>query len=118
MRTKTSTTKGELSFEISSGTNVAYTNKTTCVNGETYSKISFQMAINGSRDHCVQAVDTSGNGVNNAFYTLTLDGESLGDWPSFPDPVTEAPTACDSPASALHISTTMAIIFALIGMMM
>lgn len=118
MRTKTSTTKGELSFEISSGANVAHTDKTTCVNGDTYRKITFTVALNGSRAHCVQAVDSSGNGISQAFYTFPIDDESVGDWPSFPDPVTEAPTACESPASALHISTTMAIIFALIGMMM
>jgi len=120
MRTKISATKGELSFEISSGSNVAYTSRAVCTNGDTYSRITFTAALNGSFGHCVQAKDASGVIQASKFYTFTPDGESIGDWPSFPDPVCPTCTTCSSasPATALHISATMAVIYALIGMMM
>jgi len=121
IRHKTSTTKGELIFEISSGGSVAFASRASCTDGSTYSKITFTANLNGGFPHCVQAVDNSGTVQSNKFYTFNPSGESIGEWPTFPDgPACPASgtTACTSPATTLRLSATMAVLVALIGMMM
>lgn len=118
MRAKTTATPGELVFEIST-TSAVFTNRTTCVNGSAYMAIKFTADAHGAFTQCVNAVDENNAAIANHFFKFNPDGESIGEWPTWPEAPTAAPTeGTTSPATTLHLSATMAALFGLIAMMM
>jgi len=120
LQAATTATGGQLVMSISSGGSAAFTNRSTCVAGSTFHKATFAATASGSFGHCVQAVDANADPVSGNYYSMQLDAASVGDWPSYPAIAAGtpgSPTAC-SPASALHASSFMAVLVALIAMMM
>lgn len=123
LKASTTATAGELTLELSTGGPAAWTNRSTCVHGSTYSKVTFAIQAGGQFSNCVQSYDNASPAALQAstYWSFVPDTSSIGDWPSWPtvaSPPGTPASPCPASPAALHLSAAMTVLFALIGMMM
>jgi len=117
-RVRTTATKGQLVITASAGAGSRYSTRINCTDGSTVKSTTFSVGERGNVASCVRASTVDGGDPATSpaseWYKLIPSTESIGDFPNLVDLPTLTPTACPT-SSAVHISTTIAALVALIA---